>query len=160
MEKIFKVYYKSPIGFIEITGNEKGILSLNFINEIDTDVFQEEYPEYLTDCIKQLDEYFQGERKEFKLRLLTRGTDFQLAVWNQLMKIPYGQTYSYKDIAEKSGNIKAVRAVGNANNKNKIAIVIPCHRVIGSNNGLVGYAGGLWRKQWLLNHERKMNELI
>jgi methylated-DNA-[protein]-cysteine S-methyltransferase len=104
--------------------------------------------------LKQLDQYFKGERKEFDLPLFLGGTPFQNQVWNELQKIPYGETFSYKELAVKLGNEKATRAVGNANGKNLISIIIPCHRVIGSNKKLTGYAGGLDRKKWLLEHEK------
>jgi methylated-DNA-[protein]-cysteine S-methyltransferase len=102
----------------------------------------------------QLDEYFLGKRKNFDLPLSLHGTTFQLAVWKQLETIPYGKTKTYKDIAIGVGNEKAVRAVGLTNGRNPIAIVVPCHRVIGSNGKMVGYASGVWRKEWLLAHER------
>jgi len=113
-----------------------------------------EIPQCLKDCVRQLDEYFIGKRKEFELELLPQGTPFQMKVWQKLMEIPYGKTASYKDIAEAVDSPKAVRAVGGANNKNKICIIIPCHRVIGSDGSLVGYGGGIWRKEWLLKHEK------
>ena len=103
----------------------------------------------------QLFEYLNGKRKEFDLPLLKDGTDFQISVWNELLKIPYGETRSYKDIAVAINNEKAVRAVGMANNRNKISIFIPCHRVIGSNKKLVGYGGGLEIKEFLLNLEKR-----
>ena len=102
-----------------------------------------------------MNEYFSGERKKFDLPLYFEGTEFQKSVWNELRKIPYGTTVSYKDIAEGINNEKAVRAVGNANNKNKIMIIVPCHRVIGKNGKLVGFAGGLDKKEFLLEHEKK-----
>jgi AraC family transcriptional regulator of adaptative response/methylated-DNA-[protein]-cysteine methyltransferase len=104
---------------------------------------------------KQLKEYFRGKRKEFSLSLLTPGTDFQQEVWNQLKKIPYGSTISYLEQAEHLENKKAVRAVANANGANRIAVIIPCHRVIGSDGTLIGYSGGLERKKWLIDHEKK-----
>lgn len=106
-------------------------------------------------AVKQLEEYFAGERKTFSLPLAPAGTDFQRRVWNALMEIPYGKTYSYKQVAELVGNAKASRAVGLANNRNPIAIIIPCHRVIGSNGSLTGYAGGLGMKQMLLDLEKR-----
>jgi methylated-DNA-[protein]-cysteine S-methyltransferase len=102
-----------------------------------------------------LDEYFKGKRQNFSLELQLEGTDFQKKVWEQLQKIPYGETASYKDVAVAIGNEKAVRAVGGANGMNNIAIIIPCHRVIGADGNLVGFGGGLWRKVWLLNHEKQ-----
>ena len=111
--------------------------------------------EVLDKALKQMNEYFSGERKKFDLPLYFEGTEFQKSVWNELRKIPYGTTVSYKDIAEGINNEKAVRAVGNANNKNKIMIIVPCHRVIGKNGKLVGFAGGLDKKEFLLEHEKK-----
>jgi methylated-DNA-[protein]-cysteine S-methyltransferase len=107
----------------------------------------------LTQTIKQLDEYFKGTLKDFGLSLHLEGTDFQIKVWQELAKIPYGETITYRELANKIGSPKAVRAVGNANNKNPIPIIVPCHRVIGSNGKLVGYAGGIKRKDQLLGFE-------
>jgi AraC family transcriptional regulator of adaptative response/methylated-DNA-[protein]-cysteine methyltransferase len=106
---------------------------------------------------KQLKEYFNGNRKEFTLSLITPGTDFQRSVWNSLQKIPYGKTISYLDHAKMLSNPEATRAVAHANGENRIAIVIPCHRVIGSDGNLVGYGGGLERKRWLIDHEKKFS---
>ena len=117
-------------------------------------VFHAETPLVLAECYNQLDEYFKGKRHEFTFPYQLEGTSFQKMVWNALNEIPYSKTWSYKEIALSIGNEKAVRAVGSANGKNKLSIVIPCHRVIGSNGTLTGYAGGLWRKEWLLHHER------
>jgi methylated-DNA-[protein]-cysteine S-methyltransferase len=118
----------------------------------------------LPDCVKegirQLDEYFKGSRKSFSLKLLPQGTSFQKLVWRQLKRIPYGKAVSYGDVARAVGKPHAYRAVGNANNKNPIAIVIPCHRVIGSDGKLVGYGSGLWRKEWLLNHEKNERPVL
>lgn len=148
----YRVYYKSEVGLIQITSSEDAITGIDFVeNEAEAT----EIPPVLQEAYNQLDEYFQGERKDFDLELHIEGTDFQKKVWKALTDIPYGKVVSYKDIAIAIGNEKAVRAVGNSNNKNKIAIVIPCHRVIGSNGKLVGYAGGLHFKEWLLEHEGK-----
>ena len=152
MNKRHWAYYESEIGLIEIAGTEDGILSVDFVE--DKSVDNPILPPLVKRCVKQLDEYFGGRRREFSVNLLPEGTDFQKKVWNELTKIPFGETRSYKDMAAFIGNIKAVRAVGNANGKNKIGILIPCHRVIGNNGKLVGYGGGLWRKEWLLKHER------
>lgn len=148
-----KANYHSPIGVLEIVGTEEGILSVEFADK--TPGTSQKIHSCLEECLRQLDEYFRGKRKEFSLTLLWRGTDFQLKVWKELMNIPYGQTSTYKKVAEAVGNPKAVRAVGAANRSNRFTIIIPCHRVIGSNGGLVGYGGNLWRKEWLLNHEKK-----
>jgi len=130
MIKEHKAYYRSEIGLIEIIGAENGILSVGFVEEKSMNGL--EIHPCLEECIAQIDEYFRAERKEFTVNLQLQGTDFQKKVWSQLLKIPFGQTVSYKDIAASVGDQKAVRAVGNANGKNRIAIIIPCHRVIGS----------------------------
>ena len=146
------IYYDSPIGMIELQSSNDYIISLNFVEE---KLYDEENSKVLLEAQKQLDEYFCGNRKEFDLPVKLAGTDFQKKVWQELKNIQYGEVASYKDIAVKINNPKGCRAVGNANNKNKIGIVLPCHRVVGSNGKLVGYAGGVWRKEWLLNHEKK-----
>jgi methylated-DNA-[protein]-cysteine S-methyltransferase len=147
-----KTYFLAPIGLLEISGSEKGITSVSFVANVDNVI---ENPPCLRECVSQLNDYFNGKRKSFNLKLDVEGTEFQKKVWNELLKIPYGKTVSYNDIAKKLGDKEAVRAVGNANGKNPVAIIIPCHRVIGSDGKLVGYAGGLWRKKWLLNFEHK-----
>ena len=144
--------YKSPIGDIYVTADNTAVLSVGFkrfefLNNLQNNIIKS--------AIKQLNEYFLGRRKVFSLPLNPLGTDFQKAVWKELQNIPYGETRTYKDIAAAVGNPKACRAIGNANNKNPIGIVIPCHRVIGSNNKLIGYAGGLDKKQMLLNLENE-----
>jgi methylated-DNA-[protein]-cysteine S-methyltransferase len=144
-------FYDSPIGLIKIVANNEAIVALDFVykrsKENENDVIRQ--------CKIQLDEYFKGIRKEFDVNIEVNGTEFQKMVWQELKRIPYGQVRSYKDIAVAIGNEKAVRAVGGANNKNKIAIIIPCHRVVGKDGSLTGYAGGLWRKKWLLEHEER-----
>lgn len=144
-------YYSSPIGIIEITGNDEGIATLYFVDTKKDD--STIIPPVLKECVYQLDEYFKGIRKEFGLKLNPQGSEFQKKVWNELHTVPFGKTASYLQISKQIGDSNATRAVGNANGSNPIAIVIPCHRVIGSNGKLTGYSGGLWRKQWLLNHE-------
>lgn len=118
----------------------------------------ESVPAVLLQCLQELDEYFKGKLKEFSVSLTQDGTEFQKKVWHELLNIPFGKTVSYLHIAKKLANAKSIRAVGGANGKNKIAIIIPCHRVIGNNYTLVGYAGGKWRKQWLLEHEGAINK--
>ncbi|CDF57399.1 methylated-DNA--[protein]-cysteine S-methyltransferase [Thermobrachium celere] len=154
MSSIYISFYDSPIGLIKISANERAIVSLDFVYKKS----KEKENEIIKACKKQLDEYFKGTRKEFDIDIEIEGTEFQKMVWRELKKIPYGQKRSYKDIAIAIGNEKAVRAIGGANNKNKIAIIIPCHRVVGSDGSLTGYAGGLWRKQWLLEHEEKYSK--
>ncbi len=147
------IQYKSPIGLLQIRGSEKGIISLKFVDEEPID-YKENPNSILTQCATELDEYFSGTRKTFSVPLAYTGTAFQRKVWIELLKIPFGATRSYKEIAFQIGNEKASRAVGLANNKNPIAIIVPCHRIIGTNKKLIGYAGGLWRKEWLLKHEK------
>ena len=149
MHCIYK--YNSIIGDIFISADENFLLSVQFVNH---NFIENKENKIIRQTIKQLDEYFNGKRKKFELPLNPKGTEFQKKVWQQLMKIPYGKTATYKDIATLIGNTNASRAVGNANNKNPIAIIIPCHRVIGSNNKLTGYAGGLDKKEKLLNLEK------
>ena len=107
-------------------------------------------------CIEQLIQYFQGQRRVFEFPVFQEGTSFQEKVWNELTSIPYGKTISYLDLARRLGDPKSIRAAASANGRNNVAIVVPCHRVIGSKRDLVGYAGGLWRKKWLLDHETKI----
>ena len=152
MEEIFfKGVLKSPVGNLEITASEKGIRKIHFVDEPLTKIYK--LNDRIEECNKQLNEYFAGTRKQFDIDLDLQGTEFQKLVWMTLMTIPFGETASYLDIAELIGDPNSVRAVGMANNKNNIPIIIPCHRVIGNNGDLIGYAGGLWRKKWLLNHE-------
>lgn len=147
-----QIHINSPLGFIEICANDAAITSLAFVKEKS----EEKSPAHpvLKKCAKQLAEYFSGKRRDFDLPLELEGTDFQTQVWRALLKIPYGKTVSYGDIAKKILNPKASRAVGMANNRNNIAIIIPCHRVIGSDGELVGYGGGLEKKKWLLKLEQ------
>lgn len=145
-------YYKSPIGYIRIEAEDNHIIALDFVENIG----EEKISEIIVQCKKQLEDYFLGKRKKFDLDIkFLKGTEFQIKVWEALRSIPYGKTVSYKWIAEKIGNPKAVRAVGGANNKNPIAIIVPCHRVIGSNGKMVGYAGGIEKKEYLLKIENK-----
>jgi len=156
--KTFKAYYNSPIGTIEIVGTRKGIISVDFVeNKQPYDPQHSSCVQEFScvqECVRQIDEYFKGTRKKFSLKLHMQGTDFQKSVWRQLKKIPFGITASYAGIAKSIGKPTASRAVGAANGKNPIAIIVPCHRIIGSDGKLTGYGGGLWRKEWLLNHEK------
>lgn len=142
---------KSLLGFTKITGDNDGVSSIIVLNSEEkvTDII----PDCLQDCVYQLQEYFEGTRKSFDLQLNPDGTDFQRKVWDALLNIPYGKTVSYLDLSKQLGDVKAIRAVANANGKNPLWIVVPCHRVIGSDGSLTGYAGGLHRKKWLLDHE-------
>jgi methylated-DNA-[protein]-cysteine S-methyltransferase len=152
MEKICKAYYRSKIGLLEITGTAKEILSVNFVER--KRPARATLPPALKICLCQLDEYFRGKRRKFSVRLRLGGTAFQKRVWAELLKVGYGKTASYRDIAKAAGRPRAVRAVGNTNRLNPVGIIVPCHRIIGSDGKLVGYGGGLWRKRWLLEHEQ------
>jgi methylated-DNA-[protein]-cysteine S-methyltransferase len=151
-ETLLKTKIQTPLGIAEITGNSCGISSIKILEEeeIENSLF---IPEELLDASTQLSEFFKGERKDFNLKLNPIGTEFQKRVWKELQNIPFGATTSYLELSRKLGDIKAIRAVAAANGKNPLWIVIPCHRVIGSDGSLTGYAGGLWRKKWLLDHE-------
>ena len=142
---------KTPIGILEIAGTAEGIRSVTFTDKSEIEI--KNTPETLQACRAQLLEYFEGNLKEFTLLLNPEGTDFQKKVWTQLQNIQYGSTSSYSEQSQVLGDMKAIRAVAGANARNPIAIIIPCHRVIGSDGKLTGYAGGLWRKKWLLEHE-------
>ena len=155
-----KKIYKSPIGFIileAVDGWVTGIFMLDD-KEVDSHIESENDNEnsmVINECIKQIDEYFDGKRKNFDFKFKNSGTEFRQKVWDELQRIPYGTTLSYKDLAVLVNNPKAVRAVGGANHNNNLSIVVPCHRVIGADGSLTGYAGGLWRKKWLLEHEKR-----
>lgn len=141
---------RTPIGFVQITGTEKGIYRINLEEE---EGASEEASE-LSLCLEQLEEYFAGKRKKFDtLTLKFEATDFQQSVWDALCSVPFGTTITYKQLAEKAGHPKAVRAVGTAMKINPIPIIVPCHRVLPSNGSLGGYAYGAERKKWLLQHE-------
>ena len=142
---------KSPLGFVKIEGDNNGIVSVCVLNS--EEKASKPIPENLKDCVLQLHEYFEGLRTVFSLKLNPSGTPFQKQVWLELQNIPYGKSLSYLELSKKLGDVKAIRAVANANGKNPIWIIIPCHRVIGTDGSLTGYAGGLHRKQWLLEHE-------
>ena len=145
-------YFSSPIGTIRLTGNRDALTSLYFVDE---PCPNESQPESLLPYLEQLQEYFVGTLQEFNIPIELEGTEFQRKVWRSLTEIPYGTTISYGTLAERIGqSIAASRAVGSANGSNPISIIVPCHRVIGSNGKLVGYGGGLWRKRWLLAFER------
>ncbi|WP_026451191.1 methylated-DNA--[protein]-cysteine S-methyltransferase [Aequorivita capsosiphonis] len=146
------VFIQTPMGVLEIIGNLEGLSAVLF-KDAETSTISEKVPEELKDAVLQLQEYFEGERKEFNLKLSPEGTDFQKRVWNELLNIPFGKTSSYLQMANKLGDPKVIRAAASANGKNPISIIIPCHRVVGSDGSLTGYAGGLHRKKWLLEHE-------
>ncbi|OOM11955.1 methylated-DNA--[protein]-cysteine S-methyltransferase [Clostridium saccharobutylicum] len=153
MRNIF--YYNTMIGELAIEENGLAITKVFLVDkDIEEEPVEKNETELLKEAIKQLNEYFDGKRKEFNLPLAPKGTEFQKKVWNALKEIPFGETRSYGEIARRIGNEKASRAVGMANNKNPIMIIIPCHRVIGANGKLVGYAGGIDIKEKLLNLEK------
>lgn len=151
MEHYDRAYMETPLGTAEIVGDDFGIVSISVCD--DKIRASANIPESLIDCTRQLKEYFEGLRTTFTLNLNPRGTEFQKKVWEELLTIPFGTTTTYLKQTLSLGNEKAIRAVAAANGKNPIWIVIPCHRVIGTNGSLTGYAGGLWRKKWLLEHE-------
>jgi len=144
-------YISTPLGSAKLEGDENGISSVTVIESDEPE--SKIIPEVLVDAVYQLNEYFEGERQNFDLLINPEGTEFQKKVWNSLLEIPYGKTISYLELSKKLGDVKAIRAVASANGKNPLWIIIPCHRVIGSDGSLTGYAGGLHRKKWLLNHE-------
>jgi len=143
-------YFKTPLGIAKIIGDENGISSISIADE---GPVSDTIPEILQEAISQLNEYFEGKRTDFNFKLNPSGTEFQQKVWKALVEIPFGKTLSYLDLSKKLGDVKAIRAVASANGKNPLWIVVPCHRVIGTDGSLTGYAGGLWRKKWLLEHE-------
>ncbi|WP_087564876.1 methylated-DNA--[protein]-cysteine S-methyltransferase [Polaribacter sp. SA4-10] len=153
-------YYKTPIGTAKIIGDENGIQSVSVLDDdaISNESLNLKTPECLEDCVLQLEEYFTGERTNFDLKLNPKGTTFQKKVWTALLNIPFNKTKTYLEQSKALDNVKAIRAVAAANGKNPIWIIIPCHRVIGSDGSLTGYAGGIWRKKWLLEHESPVKQ--
>ena len=141
---------KTPLGIATITGDENGIAKIGIAEE---GLVSEVIPLVLQEAVTQLQAYFEGQRTHFSFKLNPSGTEFQQKVWKWLCEIPFGKTMSYLELAKQLGDVKAIRAVASANGKNPLWIVVPCHRVIGTDGSLTGYAGGLWRKKWLLEHE-------
>jgi methylated-DNA-[protein]-cysteine S-methyltransferase len=154
MNKKYFSYLESPIGIVEIISDGENLVSVNFVDEKGKESVKGN--RITIAARKELGEYFKGKRKEFDLPVSFSGTEFQKKVWNALLEIPFGAVATYSDIANMIGNPKGVRAVGLANSKNPISIIVPCHRVIGKNGKLTGYAGGLDRKEWLIEHEAKV----
>lgn len=152
-----RAYYASPVGDLLIESKDDKITVVNFLK---TGKLEETITPAIEQCIQELEEYFFKGRKFFNVELAPVGSDFQLKVWNELLTIPYGKTLSYEALAIRVGDIKSIRAVGLANGQNPIAIIIPCHRVIGKNGDLVGYGGGLDNKTWLLQHEGAFSEQL
>jgi len=149
--KIYQSKYDSPIGVIFLKANNISLIRISFNQPED---FKENNNALIKMCKLQLDEYFNGNRKQFTIPIMLPGTNFQNKVWKALKNIPYGETVSYKFIAQEIGHENAYRAVGSANNKNFLPIVIPCHRVIGTNGKIIGYAGGTDKKKYLLEFEK------
>ncbi len=156
MLKMSTTYYQSPIGPIEIRASENAVTSVIFCDECRYET--NGGSEITEECARQLDEYFNGKRLIFDVPVEQEGTTFQQSVWNTLTSIPFGETVCYADVAKMLGNPQSVRAVGAANGQNKIWIIVPCHRVIGSDGSLTGYAGGVECKRWLLAHEAKVSK--
>ena len=159
MPDAFITYYQSPVGLLQIAGTDQFISEVKFIDEpgnITPTRDNAALPPMAIQAVEQLIEYFHGQRRFFELPISQEGTAFQQNVWSELMNIPYGKTISYLELSRRLGDPKVIRAAAAANGRNNVAIIVPCHRVIGSNSQLVGYAGGLPRKKWLLQHENKI----
>ncbi len=155
MNEIFYSYFESPIGFIEIIADKNNLKSVNFIEELPEE--KRKGNKITISTRKQLKEYFAGKLKKFNVPISFNGTEFQNKVWKALTGIPYGSVVTYSDISKIIGSEKSVRAVGSASAKNPISIIVPCHRVIAKSGKLSGYAGGIERKEWLIEHEAKTN---
>ncbi len=145
-----KAYIRTPLGIARITGDEHGISGISILDE---DAELTSVPGVLLLAVQEINAYFEGKIKEFTFRFNPAGTEFQKKVWQKLTEIPYGKTISYLELSRQLGDEKAIRAVASANGRNPLWIAVPCHRVIGTDGSLTGYAGGLWRKKWLLEHE-------
>ena len=148
-------FINTPLGTTKIKGDENGICVISILQEGE---ISKTIPLELKTAVKELEEYFEGNRTNFTFLLNPKGTVFQQNVWKELLKIPYGKTISYLELSKKLGDVKAIRAVASANGKNPLWIVVPCHRVIGADGSLTGYAGGLWRKKWLIEHENPIKQ--
>lgn len=159
---LFKTYLDSPLGSIQITGDNSGVFSVLFENKFTRPVNPGspamEIPEPLLNCRSQLNEFFLGRRNEFSLNLVPTGTTFQKSIWELLLAIPFGTSISYTELAIRAGDPLAVRAVASAVAKNKINIIVPCHRIVGLHGRLTGYGGELWRKKWLLEFEKPVKQ--
>ena len=149
-------FLETPIGTAKIVGDENGIQAVTFLDEKFPNSI--EIPTCLQECVSQLNEYFEGKRTEFELTINPKATAFQIKVWKSLLQIPYGKTTSYLEQSTLLGDQKAIRAVASANGKNPILIIIPCHRVLGSDGSLTGFSAGIWRKKWLLAHENPVKQ--
>lgn len=153
---MLQAYINTPLGIAEISGDENGICSILALDKgspVSTAI-----PPELQEAVHQLQDYFDGKRKDFTFKMNPSGTEFQKKVWKGLLEIPFGKTLSYQEFSIRLGDVKAIRAVASANGRNPLWIAVPCHRVIGSDGSLTGYAGGLWRKKWLLEHENPVKQ--
>ena len=150
---VYRNSWQSPIGWIQAGVTEAGVCELYFR---DSQPFETDSHPLLDDCIRQLAAYFSGKLREFTLPLAPAGTEFQLKVWSELLRIGYGSVITYRDLGIRLGGPNYTRIAGQANGKNPVSLIIPCHRVIGMNGALTGYGGGLWRKKWLLEHEHRI----
>ncbi|MEM7102259.1 MAG: methylated-DNA--[protein]-cysteine S-methyltransferase [Bacteroidota bacterium] len=153
---IHYTYFDSPVGMLKISGSKSGIMEISYVKNVSESERDRDIPECLNDCLEQLEEYFSGKRKKFSVKTIWRGTEFQIKVWKEMVKIPYGTTSTYLSLALSVGDRNAVRAVGAACKQNPIAIIGPCHRVIGTDGDLTGYFGGLEQKRDLLMLENPM----
>ena len=155
MNETFATYYKSPVGLLKVAGTSQFINEISFVDNESDAVNAGNTNELLHQCIEELIEYFNGNRLVFDIPVFQTGTAFQRRVWGELLNIGYGKTISYMTLAKRLGDANCIRAAASGNGKNQVCIIVPCHRVIGTNQTLVGYVGGLWRKKWLLDHENK-----
>lgn len=153
--KMQTAFINTPLGTAKIKGDENGICVISILQEGE---ISKVIPLELKKAVKELNEYFSGSRTIFTFLMHPKGTDFQKKVWKALLEVPYGKTISYLELSKQLGDVKAIRAVASANGKNPLWIAVPCHRVIGSDGSLTGYAGGLWRKKWLLDHENPVKQ--
>ncbi len=151
-----EAFIKTPLGIAKLEGAISGLTSVTVLNT--DEPITQVIPEVLEDAVYQLNEYFEGKRTSFDLELDLQGTEFQQRVWQGLLEIPFGKTMSYLELSKSLGDVKAIRAVAAANGKNPLWIIVPCHRVVGSDGSLTGYAGGLSRKKWLLEHESPVKQ--
>ncbi len=156
MQSTQQTYYQSPVGLLKIGATDHVINQVLFVPENEALSATGELSPLLQQCVEQLIEYFNGARLVFDLPVYQEGTPFQNSVWSELLNIKFGKTITYLDLAKRLGDPKVIRAAASTNGKNNICIIVPCHRVVGTNNSLVGYSGGLPRKKWLLNHENKI----
>jgi methylated-DNA-[protein]-cysteine S-methyltransferase len=152
---VVSAFLSSPVGMIRISGNENFVTEVSFVNDHAGDECVTP-PAAVKTCMAELENYFRGTLRNFSVSTQQEGSDFQQLVWKHLQSVAYGKTCSYGDIAKKTGDANNTRAVGSANNKNHLAIIVPCHRVIGQDGSMTGYGGGLWRKKWLLQHEARI----